>query len=98
MPSKNEGPPSAVKLKKENEALKSKLDAMERQMASVQKQIVARNEQDQHLRDNIMLARKEVGFLLTVLLNGVDYVSRPKELWLRLCHLLPRRPLNPWPP
>lgn len=60
MPSKNEGPPSATKLKKENDDLKSKLDAMERQMASVQKQIVARNEQDQHLRDNIMLARKEV--------------------------------------
>ena len=60
VPSKSDGPQSAAKLKKENESLKSKLEAMERQMASVQKQIVARNEQDQHLRDNIMLARKEV--------------------------------------
>ncbi|KAI5123276.1 hypothetical protein M0805_009298 [Coniferiporia weirii] len=48
-----------TRLKTENSQLKVKLDAMEKQMASVRKQITLRNEQDQHLRDNIMLARKE---------------------------------------
>ncbi|KAL5490463.1 hypothetical protein ACEPAI_5296 [Sanghuangporus weigelae] len=50
---------SSAHLKRENAELKSKLEAMEKHMSAVQRQIKLRNEQDQHLRDNIMLARKE---------------------------------------
>ncbi|EJD05997.1 uncharacterized protein FOMMEDRAFT_18216 [Fomitiporia mediterranea MF3/22] len=50
---------SSTKLKKENAELKLKLENMEKQMGAVRRQITLRNEQDQHLRDNIMLARKE---------------------------------------
>lgn len=57
-PSSDLSPPA--QLKQENVELKSKLEAMEKQMGAVRRQIALRNEQDQHLRDNIMLARKEV--------------------------------------
>lgn len=63
VPSSADEPPATARLKKENTALKSKLEAMEKQMASVRRQITLRNEQDQHLRDNIALARKEVRML-----------------------------------
>ncbi|THH04480.1 hypothetical protein EW145_g5492 [Phellinidium pouzarii] len=59
VPSTSDDSPATARLKKENTQLKSKLDSMEKQMASVHRQITLRNEQDQHLRDNIMLARKE---------------------------------------
>ena len=57
----NQQPGSAVsKLKKENVALKERLHLIESQMESLQKQITQRREQDQQLRDHIILARKEV--------------------------------------
>ncbi|KAH8117536.1 hypothetical protein DFH11DRAFT_1575609 [Phellopilus nigrolimitatus] len=59
VPSTSEASATTVLLKKENAQLKLKLEAMANQMASVHRQILHRNEQDQHLRDNIMLARKE---------------------------------------
>lgn len=75
IPSTSEGSSSSSKLRKENATLKAKLDAMEKQMSSVRRQMTLRTEQDQQLRDHIMLARKEVRklvsncFALTVL-NG----------------------------
>lgn len=59
VPASSEELPSTMRLKKENIALKAKLEAMEKQMASVQRQMKLRNEQDQQLRDNIILARRE---------------------------------------
>ncbi|PAV23231.1 hypothetical protein PNOK_0029900 [Pyrrhoderma noxium] len=58
VPASSEELPS-MRLKKENIALKAKIEAMEKQMASVQRQVKLRNEQDQQLRDNIALARRE---------------------------------------
>lgn len=63
VPSSADDSPATTRLKKENKLLKSKLEAIEKQMASVRRQITLRNEQDQHLRDNIALARKEVRML-----------------------------------
>lgn len=48
---------------------------MEEQVISVQKQIAARNEQDQHLRDNIMLARKEVWLPFSFLLLALKSIT-----------------------
>jgi len=59
VPSNSDGASGSSKLRKENAALKAKLDAMEKQMSSVRRQMTLRTEQDQQLRDNIMLARKE---------------------------------------
>ena len=61
---------SSTRLKRENVELKSKLEAMEKQMNAVKRQIKLRNEQDQHLRDNIMLARKEVRLLVMRVSSG----------------------------
>ena len=63
VPASSEELPSS-RLKKENIALKAKIEAMEKQMASVQRQVKLRNEQDQQLRDNIALARREVRIFL----------------------------------
>ncbi|EMD38608.1 hypothetical protein CERSUDRAFT_113788 [Gelatoporia subvermispora B] len=51
--------PVATTLKKENTELKMELDEMRKQLASAEATLKMRQEQDQHLRDSIMLARKE---------------------------------------
>lgn len=92
VPSSGDGPAATALLKKENAALKSKLEAMEKQMASVRRQITLRNEQDQHLRDNIALARKEVSLIIPSLEElPLKLRSRRNVQWHRqlLSHHLP---------
>ncbi|KAI0747916.1 hypothetical protein C8Q80DRAFT_1169069 [Daedaleopsis nitida] len=57
IPSKSE--PSAAALKEENVSLKAELEKQRQQLANMELALKARQEQDQHLRDSIMLARKE---------------------------------------
>ncbi|KAI0340603.1 hypothetical protein BDW22DRAFT_1360007 [Trametopsis cervina] len=57
IPSKSELPLAA--LKKENAALKAQLEAQQAKLANAERIMKQRQEQDQHLRDSIMLARKE---------------------------------------
>ncbi|KAI0078186.1 hypothetical protein K474DRAFT_1660848 [Panus rudis PR-1116 ss-1] len=63
IPSKSD-PPVAV-LKKENATLKSKLEEMQKQLAMADQALKQRKEQDQQLRDSIMLARKEAQRAMT---------------------------------
>lgn len=58
VPSKSD-PPITV-LKRENAALKAQLEAQQQKLAAAERMLKQRKEQDQHLRDSIMLARKEV--------------------------------------
>lgn len=60
VPSSSDTANETTRLKKENMSLKAQLEVMEKQMTSVKNQMRIRNEQDQQLRDNIILARKEV--------------------------------------
>ncbi len=60
IPSKSE--PSLTSLKKENLTLKADLDETQKRLALAERTLKQRKEQDLHLRDSIMLARKEVGF------------------------------------
>lgn len=73
IPSKSE--PSAPTLKKENSALKVELDEAQRQLASANKALKARQEQDLQLRDSIMLARKEVSTSCIILLPVCDLLT-----------------------
>lgn len=65
IPSKTEPPTSA--LKKENALLRAQVEAQQAKLAAAERMLKQRQEQDQHLRDSIMLARKEVN---TVLCSG----------------------------
>ena len=47
-------------LKDENASLKAELEKQRQQLVNMEKALKARQEQDQHLRDSIMIARKEV--------------------------------------
>lgn len=91
IPSTSDSTKTVAKLKKENSTLKSRLESMEKQMISVQKQIALRNEQDQQLRDNIVLARKEVCFTAFCSCGRVYLISpllnRHREQWQRRPHL-----------
>ena len=58
IPSKSE--PTAAALKEENMSLKAELEKQRQQLATMELALKVRQEQDQHLRDSIMLARKEV--------------------------------------
>ena len=58
IPGKSE--PNATSLKEENAQLKAELEKQRQQLENMEKALKARQEQDQHLRDSIMLARKEV--------------------------------------
>ncbi|OBZ75480.1 hypothetical protein A0H81_04533 [Grifola frondosa] len=57
IPSKSDG--SVASLKKENAELKVDLEELQQQLAAAEKMLKMRQEQDQQLRDSIMLARKE---------------------------------------
>ena len=59
IPSKAE--PSISSLKKENLTLKADLEEAQKQLALAERTLKQKKEQDLHLRDSIMLARKEVG-------------------------------------
>lgn len=52
--------PNAAALQEENASLKVELEKQKQQLANMELALKARQEQDQHLRDSIMLARKEV--------------------------------------
>ena len=60
IPSKSE--PSAASLKEENASLKVELEKQRQQLVNMEAALKARQEQDQQLRDSIMLARKEVRY------------------------------------
>ncbi|OSD02865.1 hypothetical protein PYCCODRAFT_1435151 [Trametes coccinea BRFM310] len=51
--------PSMASLKEENAALKAELEKQKQQLANMELALKARQEQDQQLRDSIMIARKE---------------------------------------
>ncbi|KAI0361877.1 hypothetical protein OH77DRAFT_1416053 [Trametes cingulata] len=51
--------PSAASLKEENAALRAELEKQRQQLANMELALKVRQEQDQQLRDSIMLARKE---------------------------------------
>ncbi|KAI8998830.1 hypothetical protein BD414DRAFT_476201 [Trametes punicea] len=57
IPSKSD--PSMASLKEENLALRAELERQKQQLANMELALKARQEQDQQLRDSIMLARKE---------------------------------------
>ncbi len=57
VPSKADAPVSL--LKKENAVLKDQLEKERLKLAVAERMLKQRQEQDQHLRDSIMLARKE---------------------------------------
>ncbi|KAH8107203.1 hypothetical protein BXZ70DRAFT_282945 [Cristinia sonorae] len=63
IPSKSE--PSLATLKKENLDLKSELEEAQKQLASANRALKQRQEQDLQLRDSIMLARKEAQRAMT---------------------------------
>ena len=75
IPSKSE--PSAASLKEENASLKAELEKQRQQLANMEAALKARQEQDQQLRDSIMLARKEVRY--SVLPARLLMLRRP--LW-----------------
>lgn len=50
-------------LRKENAAYKTKLEEMQQQLVSAERMLKMRHDQDQQLRESIILARKEVWFL-----------------------------------
>ena len=52
--------PSVASLKEENASLKAELEKQKQQLATMELALKARQEQDQQLRDSIMIARKEV--------------------------------------
>ena len=58
IPSRSE--PSASQLKKEVSSLKSELEAVRKQLEAAEKTIKLRQEQDQQLRDNVVMARTQV--------------------------------------
>ncbi|KDQ59448.1 hypothetical protein JAAARDRAFT_33011 [Jaapia argillacea MUCL 33604] len=58
IPSSSSEPPISV-LKKENASLKAEIEGMQQRLAATEKMLKIRCEQDQHLRDSILLARKE---------------------------------------
>ena len=58
IPSKSDAPVSV--LKKENAVLKAQLEEERKRLVMAERMLKQRQEQDQHLRESIMLARKEV--------------------------------------
>src|SRR5260221_14441666 len=58
IPSKSE--PSQLALKEENNTLRSELDGMQKRLESAERMLKLRQEQDQQLRENIAVARREV--------------------------------------
>lgn len=68
IPSKSDPTPAA--LKEENASLKAELEKQRQQLANMEMALKARQEQDQHLRDSIMLARKEVSSRGLVVLHS----------------------------
>ena len=52
--------PSASSLKTENENLKNDLEALQKRLATMERVLQLRKEQDQQLKDSIVMARREV--------------------------------------
>ncbi|KAJ3556643.1 hypothetical protein NM688_g1918 [Phlebia brevispora] len=63
VPSKSDQ--SVALLKKENAAIKAQLDEERKKLAAAERMLKQRQEQDQHLRESIMLARKEAHRAMT---------------------------------
>lgn len=62
IPSKSDS--SVASLKKENASIKAQLDDERKKLAAAERLLKQRHEHDQHLRESIMLARKEVGIAI----------------------------------
>ena len=87
IPSKDD--PSMASLKAENATLKAELEQQQLQLAKMEKALKARQEQDQQLRDSIMIARKEVS---TSLRHSLRRVLVSSQLWHQGAHLGFRSP------
>lgn len=74
IPSKSESPLNAFQ--RENTSLRAEIDVLQKQLASAEGMLKMRQEQDQQLRDSILLARKEVSTLVYILEALVDTVCR----------------------
>ena len=59
IPSKSDST-AVTALKKENDALQADVEELRKRLASAEGMLKMRQEQDQQLRDSILLARKEV--------------------------------------
>ena len=59
IPSKSDAT-AVTALKKENDALQADVEELRKRLASAEGMLKMRQEQDQQLRDSILLARKEV--------------------------------------
>lgn len=68
--------PSTPSLKDENAALKAELEKQRQQLANMEQALKVRQEQDLQLRDSIMIARKEVRFLLHYFFPDADTAVR----------------------
>ena len=71
VPSKADPPLSA--LKQENATLKAQLEEERKRLAQAEKMLKQRQEQDHHLRESIMMARKEVTFFRVMYGQVVEY-------------------------
>ncbi len=85
IPSKSE--PSQLALKEENNTLRSELDGMKMRLENAERMLKLRQEQDQQLRENIAVARREV---LHTLMGGkfqrTHYLDcRRTEQWVLPC-------------
>ena len=83
--------PSVASLKEENASLKAELEKQKQQLANMELALKARQEQDQQLRDSIMIARKEVrNFLVLAVVRNYSWqcmTNRHIEpCFLRMCY------------
>ncbi|KAA1471263.1 hypothetical protein DENSPDRAFT_837220 [Dentipellis sp. KUC8613] len=103
IPSKSEPSPST--LKKENAALRSDLEAMQKQLEAAERMLKLRKDQDQQLRDNIQVARREAQRAMGASLVVQNQNGRPGQSTFDLSSLnlnlmptpSPMVPVNPGP-
>lgn len=76
--------PSASVVCEENAALKAKLEEMQQQLSSAEHMLKMRHDQDQQLRDSIILARKEVCLFIDRIVFKLAHLPRRIELWCPL--------------
>ncbi|KAI0957112.1 hypothetical protein AcW1_005608 [Taiwanofungus camphoratus] len=81
IPSKSESPLNAFQ--RENTSLRAEIDVLQKQLASAEGMLKMRQEQDQQLRDSILLARKEAHRAMI----SSAMVSRPNQVPIDLASL-----------
>ncbi|TFY81968.1 hypothetical protein EWM64_g2048 [Hericium alpestre] len=103
IPSKTE--PSASTLKSENASLRSEVESMQKQLEAAELMLKLRKDQDQQLRDNIAVARREAQRAMGASLVAQNQPARPGQSTFDLSSLnlnlmpapSPLVPINPGP-